>query len=97
MLPHALEAYNERRWPQHPPWCPLAIFVRDETQIVAGLARTFTPEALVGRRVVVVANLAPRDFGKGLVSHGMLLATGAEDALELATVPGDAKAGMRLK
>jgi methionyl-tRNA synthetase len=66
-------------------------------QIVAGLARTFTPEALVGRRVVVVANLAPRDFGKGLVSHGMLLATGAEDALELATVPGDAKAGMRLK
>jgi methionyl-tRNA synthetase len=66
-------------------------------QIVAGLARTFTPEALVGRRVVVVANLAPRDFGKGLVSHGMLLATGAEDALELATVAGDAKAGMRLK
>jgi tRNA-binding EMAP/Myf-like protein len=44
-----------------------------------------------------VANLAPRDFGKGLVSHGMLLATGAEDALELATVPGDAKAGMQLK
>jgi methionyl-tRNA synthetase len=66
-------------------------------QIVAGLARTFTPEALVGRRVVVVANLVPRDFGKGLVSQGMLLATGAEDALELATVAGDAKAGMRLK
>jgi methionyl-tRNA synthetase len=66
-------------------------------QIVAGLARTFTPEALVGRRVVVVANLAPRDFGKGLVSQGMLLATGPEDALELATVAGEAKPGMRLK
>jgi methionyl-tRNA synthetase len=65
--------------------------------IVAGLGRTFAPESLVGRRVVVVANLAPRDFGKGLVSHGMLLATGPEDALELATVAGDAKAGMRLK
>jgi methionyl-tRNA synthetase len=66
-------------------------------QIVAGLARSFTPEALVGRCVVVVANLAPRDFGKGLVSHGMLLATGAEDALELATIAGGAKPGMRLK
>ena len=38
VLPHALEAYNESQWPQHPPWRPLAIFVRDEAQIVAGLA-----------------------------------------------------------
>jgi methionyl-tRNA synthetase len=66
-------------------------------QIVAGLAKTFAPESLVGRRVIVVANLAPRDFGKGLVSHGMLLATGAEDALRLATIEGDATPGMRLK
>jgi methionyl-tRNA synthetase len=66
-------------------------------QIVAGLARTFAPEALVGKTVVVVANLAPRDFGKGLVSHGMLLATGPEDTLLLATVAGDPKPGMRLK
>jgi methionyl-tRNA synthetase len=66
-------------------------------QIVAGLARTFTPETLVGKTVVVVANLAPRDFGKGLVSNGMLLATGPEDALLLATVGGDAKPGLRLK
>jgi hypothetical protein len=29
VLPHALEAYNEGRWPQHPPWQPLAIFVRE--------------------------------------------------------------------
>ncbi len=65
-------------------------------QIVAGLALTFQPEQLVGRRVVVVANLAPRDFGKGLVSHGMLLATGPSEALTLATVP-DVAAGARLK
>ena len=65
-------------------------------QIVAGLALSFTPEALVGRRVIVVANLAPRDFGKGLVSNGMLLATGPSEALDLATVTGDAKPGMRL-
>ena len=51
----------------------------------------------MGKRVVVVANLAPRDFGKGLVSHGMLLATGPSEALTLATVPGDVPAGARLK
>src|SRR5215831_10293732 len=38
VLPHALEAYNEKLWPQHSPWQPLAIFVRDAEQIVAGLA-----------------------------------------------------------
>jgi methionyl-tRNA synthetase len=65
--------------------------------IVAGLAQTFAPEALVGKRVVVVANLAPRDFGKGLVSHGMILATGASEALELATVSEQVPAGARLK
>jgi methionyl-tRNA synthetase len=42
--------------------------------IVAGIAQSYAPEELVGRRVAVLANLAPRDFGKGLVSHGMLLA-----------------------
>jgi methionyl-tRNA synthetase len=65
--------------------------------IVAGLALAFKPEELLGRRVVVVANLAPREFGKGLVSHGMVLATGSSDALVLATVQGDAPAGARLK
>jgi methionyl-tRNA synthetase len=65
--------------------------------IVAGLALTFAPEDLVGKRVVVVANLAPRDFGKGLVSHGMLLATGPSEKLTLATVAGDVEAGAKLK
>ncbi len=65
--------------------------------IVAGLALTFTPEQLVGRKVVVVANLAPRDFGKGLTSHGMLLATGPSEKLVLASVDGDAAPGDKLK
>ena len=66
-------------------------------QIVAGLALTYQPEQLVGKRVVVVANLAPREFGKGLVSHGMLLATGPSEALSLATVDRDVQPGARLK
>ena len=47
-------------------------------RIVAGIAAAYAPEVLVGKRVAVLCNLAPRDFGKGLVSHGMILA--AEDA-----------------
>jgi methionyl-tRNA synthetase len=65
--------------------------------IVAGLALSFQPSDLVGRRVVVVANLAPREFAKGLVSQGMLLATGPSDKLILATVDGDVPPGARLK
>ncbi len=66
-------------------------------QIVAGLALSFSPEVLVGQRVVVVANLAPRDFGKGLVSHGMIVAAGPSEALALATVPESIAPGTRLK
>ena len=70
--------------------------------IIAGLALTFAPEQLVGKKVVVVANLAPRDFGKGpdntrMVSHGMLLASGPSEKLVLASVDGDAAPGARLK
>ena len=65
--------------------------------IIAGIGQTFAPDALVGLRVVVVANLAPRDFGKGLISHGMLLATGPSDSLHLATIGDGVTPGSRLK
>jgi methionyl-tRNA synthetase len=66
-------------------------------RIVAGLALSFKPEDLVGRRVIVVANLAPRDFGKGLISHGMLLATGPSEALSLVSVDERAAPGSKVK
>jgi len=65
--------------------------------IIAGIALSFAPEDLVGRSVVVVANLAPRDFGKGLVSHGMLLACGPSESLALATVDKPQSPGTRVK
>ncbi len=52
-------------------------------RIIAGIATSYTPEAVVGKRVAVLCNLAPRDFGKGLVSQGMLLAADAADGLAL--------------
>ncbi|GMU84384.1 MAG: hypothetical protein AMXMBFR47_42540 [Planctomycetota bacterium] len=46
-------------------------------QIVAGIRAYYAPEALVGRQVIVVANLAPRAM-RGLESQGMLLAASDE-------------------
>lgn len=40
--------------------------------IVSGIAQHFSPEEIIGKQVVVVANLAPRKL-KGIMSHGMLL------------------------
>jgi methionyl-tRNA synthetase len=57
----------------------LQIDLGDERrQILAGIKEHYTPEQLVGRQIVVIANLAPREVIKGEVSNGMLLA--AHDA-----------------
>jgi methionyl-tRNA synthetase len=53
--------------------------------ICAGIRHAFAPETLVGRNVVVVANLKPRML-RGVPSEGMILAAGAEGALDLLTV-----------
>ncbi len=45
--------------------------------IVAGIAEAYAPEALVGRKVVIVANLAPRKL-RGLTSNGMIVAASVE-------------------
>jgi len=47
-------------------------------QILAGIKEHYTAEQLVGRQIVVVVNLAPREVIKGEISNGMLLA--ASDA-----------------
>jgi methionyl-tRNA synthetase len=46
-------------------------------QVVAGIAEAYAPEALIGRKVVIVANLAPRKL-RGLESNGMIVAASAE-------------------
>jgi methionyl-tRNA synthetase len=49
----------------------------DKRTIVSGIAEHFSPEELIGQQVLVLVNLAPRDF-KGITSQGMILM--AEDA-----------------
>src|SRR5437016_3277635 len=50
----------------------------EKRQILAGIKEHYTAEQLVGKQIVVVTNLAPREVIKGEVSNGMLLA--ASDA-----------------
>jgi methionyl-tRNA synthetase len=60
----------------------LKIDIGEERQIVAGIAKDYKPEALVGKKIVIVANLKPTKL-MGVESRGMLLATDAEGGLAL--------------
>jgi methionyl-tRNA synthetase len=66
-------------------------------QIVAGIAEAYAPESLVGRKVVIVANLAPRKL-RGLESNGMIVAASPEGGKAvLAGFLEDVPLGTRLK
>jgi methionyl-tRNA synthetase len=67
-------------------------------QILAGLAEYYEPEKLLGRKVVVVANLKPRKM-RGLESQGMICAASLteDDPPALATFLEDVRLGARLK
>ena len=67
-------------------------------QVLAGIAQYYEPEKLIGRKVVVVANLKPRKL-RGLDSQGMVVAAsyGAEGRPVIATFTEDVPNGARLK
>ena len=67
-------------------------------QILAGIAQYYEPEKLIGRKVIVVANLAPRKL-RGLESQGMILAAsiGEEGRPVLAGFLEDVPNGAKLK
>jgi len=70
----------------------------EQRQILAGIAKYYKPEELVGKKIVIVANLAPRKM-RGLESNGMLLAAsyGEEGRPVLATFTEDVPVGAKLK
>ncbi len=69
----------------------------EKRQILAGIAEYYEPEKLIGRKIVIVANLAPRKM-RGLESNGMLLAASLEGGVPvLAGFLEDVPLGARLK
>ncbi|PLV59823.1 methionine--tRNA ligase [Thermotoga sp. KOL6] len=67
----------------------------ERRQIVAGIAEYYKPEELVGKTIIVVANLKPAKL-MGIESQGMLLAAKSNDTLRLLTVDGEITPGAKV-
>jgi methionyl-tRNA synthetase len=67
----------------------------EKRQVVAGIAEHYTPDALVGKQVIVVANLEPATIRR-VESQGMILA-GSGDAVVLATLEEEMPLGTQVK
>ena len=75
----------------------LKVDIGTETrQVVAGIGKSYTPEELMGKSIVIVANLKPAKL-MGIESQGMLLAASSGDLLAVATFDRETKPGARVK
>ena len=75
----------------------LKVDIGEERQIVAGIGKAYAPEDLIGKKIVVLANLKPAKL-MGIESQGMLLAaTDSEGTLSVLTLDRDVKTGARIK
>jgi methionyl-tRNA synthetase len=75
----------------------LTVDIGTETrQVVAGIGRSYAPEELMGRTIVIVANLKPAKL-MGVESRGMLLAASSGDVLSVVTPDREIKPGSKVK
>jgi methionine--tRNA ligase beta chain len=65
-------------------------------QLVAGIKRSYTPEQLVGRRVIIIANLAPAVI-RGVESNGMVLAASDDAGVSILQPDRDVALGSTVK
>lgn len=70
----------------------LKVDIGEERTIVAGIGKDYTPEELIGKQILVVANLKPVKL-MGVESFGMLLATDTEKGLTVLAFDREAKTG----
>ena len=69
----------------------------DQRTIVSGISQFYEPEQLVGKQVLFIANLAPRQFKNGLVSEGMILsAENYDETISVTTVEHNVKPGSQV-
>lgn len=68
----------------------------EQRQVVSGIAKFYSPEDMVGRKVICVTNLKPVKL-RGELSQGMILAASHGDQLTLATVPDNMPNGAQVK
>jgi methionyl-tRNA synthetase len=68
----------------------------EQRQIVAGIGKKYEPESLVGKTIIVVANLKPAKL-MGIESQGMVLAAGDSEVRGLATILEEVDPGIKVK
>ena len=68
----------------------------EQRQIVAGIGKKYEPEALIGKTIVIVANLKPAKL-MGIESQGMVLAAGDSEVRGLMTLLEDVEPGTKVK
>ena len=91
------EVLAAERVPKSKKLLKLTVKVGDETRtVVAGIAEQYEPEPLVGRKVVIVANLQPATL-MGVESNGMVLAASHEGTVSLLTLDKDVPPGSKVK
>ena len=91
------EVLAAERVPKSKKLLKLTIKVGEETRtVVAGIAEQYEPEPLVGRKVVIVANLQPATL-MGVESNGMVLAASHEGTVSLLTLDKDVPPGSKVK
>jgi methionyl-tRNA synthetase len=69
---------------------------KEPRQIVAGIGKKYTPEALIGKTIIIVANLKPAKL-MGIESQGMVLAAGDSEVSGLATILEEVDPGTKVK
>jgi methionyl-tRNA synthetase len=74
----------------------LKVDIGEERTIVAGIGKDYTPADLIGKQVVIVANLKPAKL-MGVESYGMLLATDTDEGLTVLTFDREAKTGGKVR
>lgn len=69
----------------------------DQRTIVSGISQFYEPEQFIGKQVLFIANLAPRQFKNGLVSEGMILsAENYDETISVTTVEHNVKPGSQV-
>jgi len=90
------EVREAQRLPNSDKLLKLKIVTGDsERTILAGIAQHYSPESLIGKKIIVVKNLKPRKI-RNEVSEGMLLAASSSDTISILTVEKDIPAGSKI-
>jgi methionyl-tRNA synthetase len=91
------EVRAAERVPKSKKLMKMTVFTGDEERtIVAGIATKYTPEELVGRKIVIVANLQPAKL-MGIESNGMILAASIDGEPSLLSINPAVAAGTKVK